>query len=449
MQNLMVAYQFRSDEAVIGGGRYLSNFPLTNLQQMPFAKRCISRGIDPEVDNTFHVYMDPQRQIRVMLLLKHGMSDSGQIRIQGTSTPAWTGVTVNGAHTAGDNTISMTKAGDAIINNGDIFKFANHDTLYKVVTGATFSVGSPTHTIAIEIDGQEDVGISENVGNGVAVTTLSGDYQETEYDSELHDVWPTIFPFGLLEWEDDNWWSGKLLPEDAIGYPINYWKILDGPTLLPYWKFNIYDQDNYSEFVDATDISFASGDNSINSVSTDLSIFAVGQSVIVEDTASNNKTFRVVTSTPTKLTVDRNTVVTESAGGDVQIKTGNITIGSRLVMAPVFQPELNMTVGSKLRYVPRTDARESRNGADYRKNRSNKREFSFAWDGLTKIEAFSGVADIQLRKGDFGDVVVIPDPEDDEHMHVRLIYGKMVEPKDIDNPFYGRYQHAMTVKETR
>jgi len=37
------------------------------------------------------------------------------------------------------------------------------------------------------------------------------------YDSGLYDVWPEVYPWGVLEWEDDNWWTGKYLDSDIAG----------------------------------------------------------------------------------------------------------------------------------------------------------------------------------------------------------------------------------------
>src|SRR5258708_5693879 len=31
------------------------------------------------------------------------------------------------------------------------------------------------------------------------------------YDSGVVDVWPEVYPYGQLEWEDDNFWTGKYL----------------------------------------------------------------------------------------------------------------------------------------------------------------------------------------------------------------------------------------------
>lgn len=38
------------------------------------------------------------------------------------------------------------------------------------------------------------------------------------YDSGWIDVWPAIYPYGTLEWEDDRWWTGQYTAEEITGY---------------------------------------------------------------------------------------------------------------------------------------------------------------------------------------------------------------------------------------
>lgn len=57
--------------------------------------------------------------------------------------------------------------------------------------------------------------------------TLDATYRITIYDtiddmnvlyqSDITDVWPVVYDTDLLDWEDDNWWSGKYTQEELEG----------------------------------------------------------------------------------------------------------------------------------------------------------------------------------------------------------------------------------------
>lgn len=50
------------------------------------------------------------------------------------------------------------------------------------------------------------------------------------YDSGWVDVWPVVYPYSALDWEDDNWWSGKYSAAEIAGY---IWT-------RPFWLGNVY-----------------------------------------------------------------------------------------------------------------------------------------------------------------------------------------------------------------
>lgn len=37
------------------------------------------------------------------------------------------------------------------------------------------------------------------------------------YDSGVQDVWPEVYPYDSLEWEDDNYWTGTYLDSELVG----------------------------------------------------------------------------------------------------------------------------------------------------------------------------------------------------------------------------------------
>ncbi len=77
------------------------------------------------------------------------------------------------------------------------------------------------------------------------------DFSTVVFDSGagLVDVWPVVYPDGVLEWEDDNWWSGKYTAEQIAGYTPNLPIILPGNKLARYWRLEISDPTNAAGFV--------------------------------------------------------------------------------------------------------------------------------------------------------------------------------------------------------
>lgn len=40
---------------------------------------------------------------------------------------------------------------------------------------------------------------------------------EQLYDSGVYEVWPEVYPYDTLEWEDDNYWTGKYSDAELVG----------------------------------------------------------------------------------------------------------------------------------------------------------------------------------------------------------------------------------------
>jgi len=75
-------------------------------------------------------------------------------------------------------------------------------------------------------------------------------FTSLDYDSGWRDVWPVVYPFGALEWEDDNWWSGKYTKEEREGYITEWSLVLPKAKVSRYWRIEIRDLDNPSGFVE-------------------------------------------------------------------------------------------------------------------------------------------------------------------------------------------------------
>lgn len=68
-------------------------------------------------------------------------------------------------------------------------------------------------------------------------------------DTGWVDVWPVVYAYGLLEWEDDNWWSGKYGADELQGYRWTRVIVLPSLVALRYWRVEIDDQRNASNYV--------------------------------------------------------------------------------------------------------------------------------------------------------------------------------------------------------
>lgn len=79
--------------------------------------------------------------------------------------------------------------------------------------------------------------------------SLTADFAVLAHDSGWKDVWPVIYPYGTLEWEDDNWWTGKYTKEEREGYTTELDHLLPAAKLGRYWRVELSDAGNPAGFV--------------------------------------------------------------------------------------------------------------------------------------------------------------------------------------------------------
>lgn len=80
-----------------------------------------------------------------------------------------------------------------------------------------------------------------------AATT--SDFAAPLSDSGSVDIWPMVYPYGVLEWEDDNWWDGKYTAEQREGYTWTFVHILAANVLARYWRLSISDTANSAGYI--------------------------------------------------------------------------------------------------------------------------------------------------------------------------------------------------------
>ncbi|KHK02790.1 hypothetical protein [Desulfovibrio sp. TomC] len=69
-------------------------------------------------------------------------------------------------------------------------------------------------------------------------------------DSGWSDVWPPVYATAELEWEADNWWSGRVLPEDVARMSKTFLHLLPRQVFCRYLSVDIDDQANPAGYID-------------------------------------------------------------------------------------------------------------------------------------------------------------------------------------------------------
>jgi hypothetical protein len=79
------------------------------------------------------------------------------------------------------------------------------------------------------------------------------------YDSGSVDVWPTVYPYGTLEWEDDPYWTGKYTSDELAGVSWTWVNIFAATGLMTsVIQLDIDDTTNSDGYVQAGFIEIAS-----------------------------------------------------------------------------------------------------------------------------------------------------------------------------------------------
>lgn len=83
---------------------------------------------------------------------------------------------------------------------------------------------------------------------GLAIMLTYADGGATVHDTGWVDVWPSVYDSLDLEWEADNFWSGKFLKEDVVGYNT-YAIIFPENIKVENWLIEISDPSNTDGYV--------------------------------------------------------------------------------------------------------------------------------------------------------------------------------------------------------
>lgn len=75
-------------------------------------------------------------------------------------------------------------------------------------------------------------------------------FTTSDYDSGWVNVYKSVFSVDSVEWENDNFWFGRLASGDLAGYSLNYIHLLDVPYSNRYIRVEIDDTANSDGYVD-------------------------------------------------------------------------------------------------------------------------------------------------------------------------------------------------------
>lgn len=77
----------------------------------------------------------------------------------------------------------------------------------------------------------------------------TSDFAVLASDSGWMDLWPSVYPSEILDWEAINFWSGQYLPREIEGYTAEKFYILPLATRAQFWRVEMDDADNTSGYV--------------------------------------------------------------------------------------------------------------------------------------------------------------------------------------------------------
>lgn len=125
---------------------------------------------------------------------------------------------------------------------------------------------------------------------------------------------------------------------------------------------------------------------------------------------------------------------------------GYLDIG-RLWNGPIWRFDVNFTNGSSYTFDPRSAVEEAPSGAEFFDVRGSKRGVSLSLDFLSKAEAFSRVHDMNTKIGITGEVLVVPDDEDNENMFRQSFLGRLTRLAPIPHKESGLYTTKIEAQE--
>lgn len=119
----------------------------------------------------------------------------------------------------------------------------------------------------------------------------------------------------------------------------------------------------------------------------------------------------------------------------------------RLIVAPAWQPTINLQYGWSIEQVDESRSVKSRGGQTYVDQRPKFRRLSFTLEHLEADEMFGHAYELERLKGKGGDVLVVLDPDDSKHRHRHSVYGLLADTTPVSNAYAGRFAKEFVIEE--
>lgn len=119
----------------------------------------------------------------------------------------------------------------------------------------------------------------------------------------------------------------------------------------------------------------------------------------------------------------------------------------RLYVANMWQPTVNMSYGGGVGFDDDSGHNNASGGPTIITTNSKRRILNFELGFLSETEMYNNAFSIDLRRGSSKDILVIPDPSNNDQLQNQSVYGLMKNLQPIINARYGIFKKRYTVTE--
>ena len=121
---------------------------------------------------------------------------------------------------------------------------------------------------------------------------------------------------------------------------------------------------------------------------------------------------------------------------------------SRCILAPSFQPAINMIYGSSIGLETETQRQRTLGGVDYYDRKEPRRIKQFTLDSLSEVEAFDSILDMQYDRGLDKELLFVTDLTDTgKRLKQRSFLGTLRTLNAIEHPYFDGHSVGFEIAE--
>lgn len=424
MANIVLSWNNRTDTSTLSGGSWVATLPLANLQNRQVQK--VARSSNAQTSSTqFNVDMGQAYTVGVVALVVHNISIAGKVRVSGSdSSSAWTNLLTNendfsnAAWTKATTTVTANAvaAPDGTTTADQLTATGANSGVYQAATiggSAAYAasvwlraaVPTTIEIVTIQVPSSTVTSITCNVTTEWQKFSIVGTTQAGTTSMQFYVGGNSTFTTG----ESLFAWGGYVVSGSGVIYEGG-WQDVWPSGMVPQSALE-WEDDNF--WLGTLSSSARAGFQS------PYIHLLTSQQVL--------RYWKVEVSDTT------------NASSYVQI--------GRLFVGATWQPNVNYTFGAGLGYQDPTLVDVSLSGAEFFDLRSRYRLFDFQFDYLTDTDAYGYVLDLQRLSGVSGEVLVVPDYEDEPNIPRRAFVGRMNQLQTIRQPQPSAYSCNIQIKE--